>query len=136
RALLDATTEPSSRVGVRRWLVLAAALVLVVAGTAVLIDGGDGPEQRLTTTPPQPTVSLTDLGPGWHPLDTGPVPAMSTVELAWTGAELVVVGATTAGAESYAYDPSDGEWTEIPGFPLDAGMGVGLVWTGEVLLAV
>ncbi len=117
---------------------LVAAGVLVVAGLAgaLLATRGTGPEGTddvRTVAPPEPPPGFASLGPGWQPLDTGPVPAMSSgVGMVWTGTELIVAGEGSA----HAYDPVASTWRSI-GWPTAiGGSQLDLVWTGTEVVGV
>ena len=57
----------------RRALALAAAVVLIAGITAAVAESRHGDQAQVITGPGEPK-GFADLGPGWHVLDTGPVP--------------------------------------------------------------
>jgi hypothetical protein len=111
----------------RRALALAAAIVLIAGMTVAVAGSRHGDQAQVITGPGEPK-GFADLGPGWHVLDTGPVPGMSRAVLAWTGHELLVAG---SGA-MYAYDPNTAAWQRLAPPPFEPD---GMVWTGEALVA-
>ena len=111
----------------RRALAVAAAIVLVVGVTAAIAESRHGDQAQVITGPGEPK-RFADLGPGWHVLDTGPVPGMSRAVLAWTGHELLVAGPEAM----YAYDPNTVAWQRLAPPPFEPD---GMVWTGEALVA-
>lgn len=136
----------------RRLGVVAACLVVgaLVAGAVALSDSGggesnvrtgpadgEGPSVSVETTSPPTSIddlaapAWTSLGPGWHPLDTVPVPASSSESLAWTGRELVVLGISGG----YAYDPEAESWRSIGKAP-GSSNGATAVWAGDRVVAV
>lgn len=136
----------------RRWrtaVIAAASIAVLGIGVVGLRSALDGENADVTvvaddvsssTTPPDtPTTVLPfdgALGGGWHDIDTGPVPAVESPTMAWTGTDLFVgVGPTMV----YALDASSGIWTQLP--PLPDGMGTAdgppaLIATDVGLLAV
>lgn len=121
----------------------AAAALVAIAGWALSLDGSNN--QVATVDDPTSTSAEEDgaapivpwdaLGPGWHEIDTGPVPAVDFPNLAWSGEELFVA----VGAQSvFSYDPRADEWTELPRLPDDMASDrpPGLVATDLGVLAV
>lgn len=104
----------------------AAALVVVVGVGAAALTGGDDPadvdtsDTPTTTTAGPPTtdtvsppstasVGFDALTPGWHEVDTGPVPAGSA-DVEWSGERLYVAVADRL----FVHDPSAASWDELP----------------------
>jgi hypothetical protein len=76
----------------------------------------------------------------WHELPPAPF-ALNEATVAWTGDELVVVGARLDGnnwsdtehARGAAFDPATSEWRVLPPYPLSPQASTA-VWTGEELV--
>jgi N-acetylneuraminic acid mutarotase len=79
----------------------------------------------------------------WQVLPALPLPGLVGPALAWTGREVVVLGAAfvggNAGANAIppggAYDPSTNTWRTLPSNGLSPRSGQAVVWTGRELLA-
>ncbi len=84
-----------------------------------------------TTAPAEGASGFADLGPGWHELDTGPVPPMFSA-VAWGGGELFVVGDQGA----FAYNPATETWRTLADPPPNETMSPAVVWTGGLLVMV
>ena len=124
-------------------LVGAAAVLVAIAGWALSLD--DSNKQVSTVDDPSPTSAEQDssprivpwdaLGPGWHEIDTGPVPAVDFPNLAWSGEELFLA---VSAQLVYSYDPGADQWTELPRLPDDmtSDRPPGLVATDVGVLAV
>jgi hypothetical protein len=106
---------------------VATVLVLVVGVAVAVTDGRLGHHAQVIAGPGEPK-GFADLGPGWHALDTGPVPAMTRATLAWTGHELLVAGS----GRMYGYDPNTAAWRTLAAPPYALS---GMVWTGDALVA-
>jgi hypothetical protein len=122
-------------------LLAMAAVVAAIVGSIVWVARSTGPVDDvrvtpgspvLTTTAPTATTTVpsgfTSWGPGWHVIDTGPVPAMYSA-VAWTGAQLLVAGKEGA----FAYAPAARSWEQLPTPPFGPAA---MVWTGDELVAV
>lgn len=112
-----------------------AALACVTAILAVVAVGTTrDQEAKVTTGPPEATddSGFAAWGPGWHELDTGPVPGSDETSTAWTGSELIVA----AGLDTFAYDPTTRQWTTLGTLPFDAGSTATLVGASEHVVAV
>lgn len=114
----------------RRWsLLVAASVVLLGAGVmglradlgvedadvTVVADDDVSPSTAPDTTTDVPPFDGA-IGGGWHDVDTGPVPAVESPTMAWTGSDLFVGVAPTM---VYALDASTGVWTQLPALPGD-----------------
>ena len=125
----------------RRALAVAAALVLIAGaalGGALLAGDREGRFAATDPGPPQPK-GFEGWEPGWHQLDTGPVPAMNSHALVrWEG-RLVVIGTWYVEGDdevrsaAYSLDPATSSWTELPVPPF---VELGVVAAGEHLVAV
>lgn len=130
----------------RAWLVAAAAVVVVGAAVAierarqdggtppasiVQVDVGPGPDTAEGVEGGEP-VGFEALEPGWHALDTGPVPAGTATSLTWTGTHLVVAGAGSA----HLYDPAAGRWSALTLPPALGTSAASVAWTGDDLVFV
>lgn len=136
----------------RRLLTLVGVGALVMVGTIGVAalslfpsprDGADletrgtgstttGVDSVSSTTIPSAVGGAFDhLPPGWHEIDTGPVPARSA-PTAWTGTELLVV----AGRQLFGFEPVNGQWREFPSLPFDEDAVVAVVSMDGPLLAV
>ncbi len=78
----------------------------------------------------------------WTEMSPAPI-ALNVAEAAWTGTEMIVVGArqdgnnhaTTEYAIGLAYNPATDIWRELPASPLSPQAST-VTWTGELLVAV
>lgn len=105
----------------RRSLVLgaAAAVVAVLAAGVWVSNGGDTAEVVTSPTPPPvQDVGFAALGPGWHRLDTGPVPVGARP--VWTDAGLLALGGTPLSA--HLYDPATEVWRAVAVPPFDGAV--------------
>lgn len=142
---VPAVGEEDPRRG-RRWLLAGSGLVAAVALAIAMLVARDEDRPDRVHTADEPSTSTAvpssfrDLEPGWHLLDTGPVPPMPEASIAWTGTDLLVVGLGTEGRyQAFAYAPADATWRELP--PLPDGQwpregAPALAWTGDELLVV
>ena len=89
------------------------------------------PEVSTTTLPPPAAGAFDHLSPGWHDINTGPVPD-SPATVAWSGREFLVA----TGTELFGYDPVSDAWREFPSLPFDEGASVAIVSMDGPLLAV
>lgn len=137
----DQTGTPRRR---RKFVLAGATAALVaVAGWALRID--DSSNEVSTVDGPTPTSTEEDgsapiepwdaLDPGWHEINTGPVPAADFPNLAWSGEELFVA---VSAQLVFSYDPRADQWTELPRLPDDMASDrpPGLVATDVGVLAV
>lgn len=143
RARDDGQEDTRRRRSPRRWLVAAAALALL-AGTAGvglqrLADEGD--DVVADQSPPERPEGFARWAPGWHELDTGPVPLAEPPSLAWFDGHLYAAspvsttGLGSAGGPSavWSYAPATREWSPLPPLPFPHG---DLVATDDGLVAV
>lgn len=124
----------------RRAPMVAAAAILVVAG---LVAGsvwwrGRGDRVEVVDDRPATEPGFAGFGPGWHRLDTGPVPPMSSVSVAWAADRLVVSGTVmepdgSGSARVYGFDPVVRTWNRLPDPPMDSAT---IVDADGVLVAV
>lgn len=124
----------------RRAPMLAAAAIVVavglVAATLWWRDRGDRIE--VVDDRPASEPGFAGFGPGWHRLDTGPVPPMSSVSVAWAADRLVVSGTVlepdgSGSARVYGFDPVVRTWNRLPDPPMDSAT---IVDADGVLVAV
>lgn len=123
-----------------RYLSVAAAFLLAVVGLGVWTlvgDTGDGDIDAVDDVPEEPG-GFEAWGPGWHPIDPGPVPAMHGAQLMWSSDRLVVAGSAPSGSDGsvarvFAFDPATRDWSELPRPPVGASR---FVVAGERLVAV
>jgi hypothetical protein len=129
----------------RSRLLVAAALVAVVGVLAgVLRLAGSGSTARPAGVSALVDPILAQLGPGWHELDAGPLPAGNVLAMAWTGSDFVVAirpvtpGGARLGVQTFAFGARGGGWRALPPMPASfvPGSGLGLAWTGTDLVAV
>ncbi|MGY6502435.1 MAG: hypothetical protein ACXIVQ_16235 [Acidimicrobiales bacterium] len=126
------------------WLAACVAAAAVIAIIGVVVDRDRDPHDGVTTADESSAPSVAhpfdEFEPGWHPLDTGPVPPMDSASLAWTGTELVVVGHEPEGSyRAFAYTPATAAWRELPPLPSaqwPRSGAPGVAWTGDELLVV
>ncbi len=119
----DPTSHGHPRPRSRRWMLVAAAVALVLTGAAAwwgTVD--DGTDLDVTDTAAPPRSAFEGWPRGWSTLDVGPVPAMGIADLAWTGKVVVVAGGSSAydgtlQPRAFAFDPSTRTWTELPAPP-------------------
>jgi hypothetical protein len=115
-----------------------AAAVLLVIGTAVLVD--QAASQHGGTLSPAGGGWSGRIGPlvgGWGGLPDAPIPARSEYEAVWTGSEMIVWGGYDSSgnlADGAAYDPATHRWTTLPPAPLAPRAGPVGVWTGKEML--
>lgn len=102
-----------------------------VAAAVVLVAPADDSAEVVTTPPVVEPAPFRDLAPGWHDLDTGPVPASVFPSVVWTGSELIV-GDGLRGL--YAFDPADERWRTLAPLPFETE--ASLAWIGDRLVAV
>lgn len=116
----------------RRPLLVAAAVLAVVAGaTAVAVTGNDDPPSERVSTPTPTTAPSATSGawlPGWHELDTGPVPAASGADVVWADGELLVLTPRAL----HRWD-RDAGWREAATPPIEQATAV---WAGDRLVIV
>lgn len=118
---------------------VAAAVVLVAGLVAASVwwrDGGDRVD--VIDDRPASEPGFGRFGPGWHRLDTGPVPPMSSVSVVWAAERLVVSGTVveqsgTGSAHVYGFDPTERTWQRLPDPPMDSAK---VVDADGVLVAV
>lgn len=131
------------RSSARPWLAAAAVLVLLVAAGAVGLQrlGGDGDNVVADRPEPDRPVGFSQWSPGWHELDTGPVPVGEPPSLAWFDGKLYAAKEIPpAEGEQFAprsgmwsYDPATREWSTLPAPPFPR---VDIVATDTGLVAV
>lgn len=124
----------------RALIVAAAAVILLVAGVALVAFRKNEPSVRVTTDPPVQPDSTTvppdataTTGPATRTLRTSPVTAFTGAEyLVWSGE----AGAndTSQRADGFAVDVRTGEVRSIPVAPIDPRSGATGVWTGSELI--
>jgi len=121
--LVDAVVLPTSerRVRpVRRWILAAAAALVVVGAATLVVSGGDAG----TSLQAGPAVDAGTVGFGtWQPMATAPIPPRSHAVTAWTGDEVVFwagsnTDRTVAYSDGAAYDPVSDSWQiiSVPGW--------------------
>jgi hypothetical protein len=123
---------------VRHRLAAAAGAMVLVAGALAGLGVFTDDHRAVQVAAPTGS-SFTDLEPGWHDLDTGPLSGADGIEAqAWTGSELVVVviNESFQAYRGFAYDPGTAVWRELPPIPVPVNGRLGLVWTGSELVAV
>ena len=74
----------------------------------------------------------------WRAIADGPLSGRVPLATAWTGTELLVVGARGLGLfhgikDAAAYDPASDTWRDLPGLPMQINDGAS-VWTGSELI--
>ena len=123
----------------RRWraVVAAAAAVALVVATAVTVtrnrDRGTG-----VTTMPGPTALFPELRPdATTALPLGPITALASPGVVWTGTELIVWGVpsapdTSPPPEGAAFNPATSTWRTIARAPIRSGSPV--AWTGGEMI--
>lgn len=140
----------------RRIALGGAVAALLLVGSAVVWNAGEGPE-RVTSGDggPQPTVAAETTvlvvaaptnGPssvppvaqsGWAAIPPNPRGVISNATVVWTGAEAVSVGGDVNDGVVpgvTAYSPTSGLWREVAAdVPLLAPI---VTWTGDAVLAV
>ncbi|HET6967994.1 MAG TPA: hypothetical protein VFI44_06935, partial [Ornithinibacter sp.] len=116
----------------RRWLAVAAVVLLVatVATVVAVIRDGEG-ERGVDTLP----LAITDLARGETiELPRGPFAARSGPAVVWTGSEMIVWGGDGERLDGAAFDPATGAWREIAPAPLEPRASSRVVWTGTEML--
>lgn len=149
-AAADLTTAVGTRRARRRRRQLQRRLALgslAVLGVVAVIAAWPRPqESTYIETVPGPPVSsvaepISQLTPGWHDLDTGPVPSSGPTYLASTDDHLVVVNE----AGIYALGLATGEWRKLDDPPFDwrrpapeagTGLAMDIVGVGRDIVAV
>lgn len=128
------------RGGSARWLVAAAAALILIAITSVTILVARGTDSGRVATTSAPQSGFDAWGPGWHQIDRSSLPPMAVASIAWFQGRLIVVGGSLNvdrqgdwREEAWAYRPETKTWSEIPGPGL---AGVSLVVAGDRLVAV
>ena len=140
----------------RRIALGGAVATVLVAGSVVVWNSGQGPERVTSgdgsapttvagitapeTTMPAATTSIASGGSTWAAIPQGPRGGIVGATVVWTGTEAVVFGGNQIGYSSNldegvdAYDPATQQWRSVsPEVPLLAPI---VVWTGDELLAV
>jgi hypothetical protein len=128
----------------RPWLAAAAVLALLVAAGAVglqRLNDDDGENVVADQPEPEQPVGFSQWSPGWHELDTGPVPVGEPPSLAWLDGKLFAAkGVPPADGEQsaprsglWSYDPAARTWASLPDVPFEK---VDIVATGDGLVAV
>ena len=101
----------------RRRVALGVAAVVALVGGLAWNSRDQSAEVVVADTTATTATTATGFaswGPGWHELDTGPVPAMSNASMAWTGEELLVVGDDRA----FSFEPNERRWLDRGRVPL------------------
>ena len=121
-----------------------AAALAVVVGIGVVALGGTDPADVRTfdapittntappntsggTAPPAEADGFDEWTPGWHDVDTGPVPA-GTADVDWAG-ELLYVA---VGDRLFVHDPADSSWVELPAPPTTGAVETDIIVLPEI----
>jgi hypothetical protein len=112
-----------------------AGHVAVWTGSEMVIWGGAASEDSGTSNLDGAAYSLTSRS--WRRIAEAPLPLGPRYAGAWTGAEMMVVGASETEAHGAAYDPKSDTWRSLPPTDLRTTINsqVSLIWTGTRLVA-
>lgn len=115
----------------RRGMGVSIAAVVALVGTIGVVTSLDKQADTVVVADDRPDeqTGFAAWGPGWHVLDTGPVPAMSRVAMEWIGDELLVVG----DGQAFTFSPASRQWTERGRVPLFVDE---MIATGRLVVAV
>lgn len=121
-----------------RWagrpLAIAASVVLLIAGGAVVVGNFERTETDVRTAPAGPP-PVTE----WQQIPEAPLETRRGALSVWTGEELIVWGGYMGGGhrefvDGAAYNPEKGRWTMLPPSPLEVSGGRTAVWTGTEMI--
>lgn len=118
----------------RRPLAMAASVVLLIAGGAVVVESFERTETDVVTAP-QARPPVTQ----WQQIPDAPIEARHGAVSVWTGQELIVWGGYVGNRheqflDGAAYDPARDRWTKLPASPLETSWGRTAVWTGTEMI--
>ena len=104
--------------------------LVVAMGDLVFVAGGHSPAAGNAAPDLRDGAVLNAAGTAWHHIADSPVPVGGDLPAAWTGTELVVIGAEGG---AWAYAPAIDRWRQIVS-ALPGRLFASTAWTGTELL--